>query len=154
METVTHEEAVVPSKYLTPFADADELAEAADIDADEAESLLWLIEERQSNRAEDRFDIVVTFEEWAYEDWADYDIADGPVMVVGHIKDYREKSYMVRGAFDVVWDKIENRPPSEVQSEYVTELLQQVDNTDTDYVERIGKAYLPKSAVDSLLVYE
>lgn len=150
----THEEAIVPSSALTQVDDASELAEESGLSEQTAANVLYVSEERHSNRAEDRWDLIVEFDEWAHADWSDYDIVASPIALVGRVEDHSEKAFYVRGAFELDFDLIEDRPQEEVKGEYLTEILTQVDETDTDFIDRIAAAYWPKSAVDSIYVYD
>jgi hypothetical protein len=103
-------------------------------------------------RGDAPFDHVVLLADWAYERWSDYQIARGPVMLVGSIEDYSEKSFFVEGAFEVDTDVMRSKPADEVDSASLTSLVHQVDETDEDFIDDVGATFLPKSAVDSIVV--
>lgn len=150
----THEEAVVPSDALTAVEEPADLSDAISVDDATAEKVLDVMDRRASVRPEERYDIILSLDGWAYESWSDYDIATEQLWLLGHVEDYSEKAYKVRGAFELDMDTIESRPFEEVHDEHVTELLSQVDETDEDFHERLGEAYVPKSAVEGLVVYD
>jgi len=147
MAQVTAANAIVPSDQLALAESADELGEYTDV----PKALLRVLDARAENNGGE--DIVVVLSEWAYEDWSDYDIAEHPFMVVGHVEDYSEDAYKVQSAAEVLMGTLENRSLEEIRDEYLSNLVKRVDNTDEDFHEDEGEAFLPKSAVEAIVVY-
>ena len=151
----THPEAIIPSHKLTEIGEASDLADETDLSEQSAENVLYLVETRMKNRADERSDIIVVFEEWAHADWSDAGgIADSPVILAGRVEDHSEKAWYARGAFFLQWDKVEDRPLDELEDEYVTDLIGQVDETDEEFIDRIAATYWPKKAVQGFYVIE
>jgi hypothetical protein len=147
MAQVTAENAIVPSDQLTLAESADELGEYTDV----PKALMRVLDARAENNGGE--DIVMVLSEWAYEDWSDYDIADQPFMVVGHVEDYSEDAYKVQSAAEVLMGTLQNRSLEEIRDEYLSNLVKRVDNTDEDFHDDEGEAFLPKSAVEAVVVY-
>lgn len=146
-----HETAIdtvsVPTEQLTTLADEESFVSAVSLSETTARNVWNIISRRANNRSDERYDNVVTFEEWAYADWSDIDVSDGPMLLVGQIEDYSEDAYFCRGAFNLSWDLIEGEPTEAVEDEWITDLLNEIDDDATD---RMGALYLPKSAVSGI----
>jgi hypothetical protein len=152
-QEITHEEAIVPSSVLTEVSDGDELVEELEeTEASLGQKVIDIAQRRAETRQSGRLDIIVVLSNWAYEDWSDYDIAGNQFMLVGHVEDYSDKAYKVRGAFEVLSDEIDGKSPEEVSDGYINNQIQVVDETDEDFIDKEGAAYLPKSAVEGLYV--
>lgn len=150
---VTHPEALVPSDQLTAVDDADALASLTEsLSEDEAEAVLNVHAYRVDMRSDDRTDIIVTLADWAVEENDFPTIADSPALLIGHVEDHSEKSYHARGAFEVDLDHTTGMSDDEIQDDFINRHIDQIDRTDTDYVDSKGETYLPKSAVDGLFI--
>jgi hypothetical protein len=146
--TTTHGDAKVPSDALTVVTDADDLGLE-----DDAAVVLDVLRRRMGTMGMDR-GLAVALEDWAHEDWSDYDIADGPIVSVKEIEDYSADAYKVGGAANIEWDAIGGRPVEEVSDGYLNEQIGRVDETHEDFIEDTGEMFLPKSAVSEIFVVE
>jgi hypothetical protein len=154
MAQVTHESAIVSSDDLTALdaeATAMDLAERSEIDGDCADKIAHILDVRDGNGDDD---VLVEVAEWAYEDWSDYDISGSPFMVCGHVEDYSEKAFKVQSAHEVVMDALEGRSYDEVTDDYITNLVEQVDETQEDFHDERGERFLPKTAVEAIYVVD
>lgn len=151
MAQVTHENAIVPSDALTGVASAEDMAEATEMDKSTAEKILHVVETRAKNGAED---VIIVVDEWAYADWSDYEITSQPVVLAGHVEDYSEKAYKLQSAFEAQIDVLKGKSLDEVEETYITSLVQQVDETQEDFHDEKGEMFLPKSAVNTILVID
>lgn len=147
-----HEEANVSPAVVEGITEAADLADAAEISEQTAENILYVAKVRQENRGDDRLDLVVVFEDWAT--WDKYEIADHPIALVGRIEDHSEKAYYARGVYQIVMELVEDRPREDVEDEYITEILEQIDKTDTDFIDQIAASYFPKSAVKQIFTID
>lgn len=152
-DTVTHEGAIVPSSALTAVTDETDVATETSLHKPAAEKLLNIVQRRADNRG-GRADMLVLLEEWAYESWSDIDVANQQVLVVSNLEDHSEKAYKASGAFEVQMDVLDAKTPREVDETTITSLVQQVDKTDEDFHDSKGELFLPKSAVEDILVVE
>ena len=112
------------------------------ISDNDAHALWDVIETRADNRSIQRYDAVVTVDEWAVRD--QYDVADSRVLLCGSVSDYSEKAYNCRGTFEVDMDEV-------ADYRYINNVVSQVDNTDGDVDVQYGEAYIPKSAVNAIV---
>jgi hypothetical protein len=103
-------------------------------------------------RGDAPYDHVVVLDDWAYESWSDYDIAESPILLVGAIEDYSEKSFFAEGAFEINGNAVSGRPADEIDGVTLTNLVRQVDETQEDFIDDVGATYLPKSAVEDIIV--
>lgn len=139
---LTHESAIVPSDALNALSDV----------GDHEDELAAIIESRAATKAGDTTDLIIELEDWAHEDWSDYDISSSPFILVDHVEDYSDNAYLLTGASEVVMDKIEGRGPEEVRDGRLSDQLNLVDETDTDFHDDTGEMYVPKSAVAAIYV--
>jgi hypothetical protein len=153
-EQATHESAIVPSGELTIVTDAADAAEQTELDESTAAKLLHILDVREGNKKAGEHDIIVLLDSWAYEDWSDYDIADNPALICGHVEDYSDDAYKVRGAFEALMGVMDPKSVEEVEEAWVTDLIKQVDETDEDFHDEKGEKFLPKSAVAGIVVYD
>lgn len=149
-----HEEAIVSREDVTLVSGASGLSAQTDMSEQTAENVLYLVETRAENRSSDRLDLIVVFEEWAWAEWSDTNVVESEVSLVGRIEDYSEKAYLVRGAFEVDMSLVEDRPLEEVEGEYITDLVGQIDETEKDFIDSKGTTYFPKSAVSAIIAVE
>jgi hypothetical protein len=144
----------LPPADVAVIDDAETLADMSSLDESKAANVLYLLKTRHENRGEDRYDVVVVFDDWAYQDWSDYDVANNQVALVGSIDDHSEDAYSFRGGFEVV-DEIAEQPLDDLKDEYITDAIEQIDQTGDDgFADRLAAGYWPKSAVEMVFVYD
>lgn len=141
----------LPHAHVVEINDAEEFVEQSSLSQQVAENVLWLAETRWENRNEERWDVIVVFEDWATT--GEYDIADNQAALVGTVDDHSEKAFRFRGGFEVD-DDLVTAPREDLEDHYITEVIDQIDQTDKDFVDRKASGYWPKSAVEAVYVYE
>lgn len=143
---------VLSSEDVTSIEDETALTTASDLHKDEAEAVLSIVEKRESVRGSR--DAIVVLEAWAYEPWSDYDIATNKVVLAGSIEDYSDKAFKVQSAAEVQMDVVDSKSPEEVRDTAVSSLVKTVDETEEDFHDERGEAFLPKSAVAGVYSYD
>lgn len=123
-----------------------EFEDVSGFSLDDARHAWSVAEKRFEARQTDSRDAIVVFEDWAYEEWSDIDIAESPVMLVGRALDYSSDAYKFRGAFEVRFDK-----KGEVADEYINNLITQVNDATEEHGLEKGVRFAPKSAVKALV---
>lgn len=147
MATDTVPNALVPSVDLMGVARPDDFSDDSHISTSQAAPLYEMLLDRHENGEHADVELVVTMEGWAtgYPD-ADDPIVPTRILVVGHIEDYSDASYKVRGGSYVGPGAILDYD----RTTDSTEILTTIDETDTDYVDKRGEKFLPKNAVDQI----
>lgn len=145
---------LVPSGDMTIVESVDELVDETSLHKTDAEKILSIIKRREANRMGESRDAIVLLEDWAYEDWSDYDIADNGIVLSPFVDDYSEKAYIVESAAEVNEDETDAISPAEVDGKALTTLVSTVDETDGDFHDEVGEMYIPKSAVKDIIAFE
>lgn len=135
----------LPPAMVTYIDDAAHLAGAADMDVEEARRIVDLLRRFTDDRANDFTLYVVTLDDWAYEEWSDYDVADNGVILASDLVDHSERAYRVEGGYEVVTDVLFGADDPSDQP--LPTLFDRIDVSDTDYVDEPGVRFLPKTAV-------
>jgi hypothetical protein len=151
MSKTTAPNALVPSIDLTGVVNAEDFALDSHIGTAQAGPIYEMLLDRHEHGEHADIEVVVTMEGWstAFPD-ADDPIVPTRILICGHIEDYSDSSYKIRGGSYVKPGKIIDYD-RDTDSSYV---LDTIDETDTDYVNKRGEKFLPKKAVDQIFVVE
>jgi hypothetical protein len=155
---ITHADAVVPSDDLTAIVEGSDIVAALDdhddVTKEVADNVLSIIDRRSESVKGDTSGVIVVLDEWTYSTWSDYSITTTPLLIAKHIEDYSENAYKSQGTFAVRLNAIEGKSAVEVSDKYINNLIKQVDETDTDYINERGNKFIPKKAVAAICVLE
>lgn len=142
----------LPPADVTEIEESEHLALETDLSHAEAQAVIDVARRRYENRGEERWDVIVVFEDWARA--PDYEIVTNQVVLAGSVDNHSEKAYSFRGGFELA-DEIFDMTADELADEYITDIVYQIDQTGDDgYADRLAAGYWPKSAVAGIFVYE
>lgn len=113
--------------------------------------LMDVIDRRRNVSPSEYDDIIVLLDSWAIAD--KYDIANSKVIVASRFEDVSQKAFNVRGAWEFDTSMFD-KSLDEARDVAINECMSRIDKTDTEFVNRVGETYIPKSAVVQVLVYE
>lgn len=145
---------LVPKGDMTVVESVEDLVDQTSLHKTDAEKILSIMKRREANRMGESRDAIVLLDDWAYEDWSDYDIADNGIILSPFVDDYSEDAYIVESAAEVNETEIDAISPAEVDGKSLTTLVDTVDETDGDFHDEVGEMYLPKSAVTDIVAFE
>lgn len=144
------ESAIIPEDQLTTVSDSSEMSDETGLEKNMAEKLTHVVQTRKELGGSE--EILILLQAWAYEDWNDYDIMDQPGIVATYVENYSEKAYKLQSAFEIQVDFMEGKSMEEIEDSYFSNLVEKVDNSDEDFHEDDGEMFLPKSAVEDIVL--